>query len=195
MESCKKRTCSHAKTSFSEKAHHLWVIDFRTLSPAFQCILFSPLCDVFLFVKGELRRWESRNSIAVNSNTPPSNSSLWHWCGTKVSRVTSQTFTTGHKDIVLLGSRNTGVLCYFVCAPAPNRENKPHLAHEEKFWDSNKCWQKKRIVFSISEISATSSGLWWELLVPSVLNITHVASTFSSKELHWKIDFKLSIRP
>lgn len=105
---------------------------------------FSPLCDVFLFVKGELRWWESRNSITVNSNTPPSHSTLWHWCGTKVSRVTSQTFTTGHKGIALLGSRNTGVLCCFVRRWSTHRENKPHLAHEEKFWDSNKCWQKKK---------------------------------------------------
>lgn len=128
---------------------------------------FSPLCDVFLFVKGELRWWESRNSIAVNSNTPPSHSTLWHWCGTKVSRVTSQTFTTGHKGIALLGSRNTGVLCCFVRRWSTHRENKPHLAHEEKFWDSNKCWQKKKELFSVflksRQLLGFGEGCWYQV--------------------------------
>lgn len=145
--------------------------DFTTLSPG-----LSSVCSVFLFLKEnvEVMRWESWNLIPVNSNNHLSHSSLWHWCA-------------------LLVSRNTGVL-FCVCVPPPNKEKNPYLANEETFWDNNKCWQKI-IVFNVSEKSGNLEGFCWGLLIPSVLNIIHVASTFSSKELHWKINFKLSIRP
>lgn len=172
MESCIGKTCNHANNSSWWEGTQPFCTDFTILSPAFFFV-----CDVFLLLKEnvEVMRWESRNLISVNSSNCLPHSILWHWCA-------------------LLVSRNTGVLfcvCVFHLLTRKIIPTWPMKRHVGTIMNVD----QKIIVFSVSEMAGNLEGLCWGLLIPSVLNIIHVASTFSTKELHWKIDYLSGHKP